>query len=187
MQDKYNFSAMSVLVVDESVFSRKLTVQMFRSFDFGFVREASSTAAGFEMYRSHDAEMVCVETIQGVMSGVELINTIRTSSESPNTVVPILATCSHPTLKNVSDVRDAGANELLAKPFSPGNMLDRLIYMIESPRQFVRADGFFGPDRRRLSSEGYTGEERRVAVDTNSENAEPSDDKSRKDEVEDAA
>jgi|TARA_A100001037_G_C14856793_1_gene503329 hypothetical protein len=31
---------MSVLVVDGSVFSRKLTVQMFRSFDFGFVREA---------------------------------------------------------------------------------------------------------------------------------------------------
>lgn len=167
LDDKYNFLAMSVLVVDESIFTRKLTGQIFRSFGFGFVREASSCALGFEMFKSNNIEIVCVETIMTEMSGNELIKTIRTSSESPNTVVPILATCSHPTVKNVSESRDAGATELVGKPFAPRAMLDRLVNMIEEPRQFVRSEDFFGPDRRRLALETYDGEERRVAPESN--------------------
>ncbi len=41
-------------------------------------------------------------------------------------------------------------------------MLMRLTNIIENPRPFVRAKGYFGPDRRRRS-EDYSGPERRGA------------------------
>jgi two-component system chemotaxis response regulator CheY len=171
MQELYNFTAMSVLIVDDSTFTRRLASQIFRSFGFGFVREASNCEKAFEIYTSNNIDIVCVESLMKPLSGTELIKTIRTSTESPNAVVPILSTCIHPTVRNINVARDAGASELIAKPFAPKSALERLIYMVEQPRQFVRTEDFFGPDRRRSVLDGYAGKERRVAPEDNSGDA----------------
>ena len=57
--------------------------------------------------------------------------------------------------------RDVGVTEFLVKPFSAKTMARRITVVIEYPRQFVRTDDFFGPDRRRHKISNYTGEERR--------------------------
>lgn len=57
--------------------------------------------------------------------------------------------------------RDAGMTEFLVKPFSARSMARRITMVIENPRQFVRTDDFFGPDRRRHRISNYTGQERR--------------------------
>lgn len=168
MQDQYNFTAMSVLLVDDSTFTRRLSAQIFRSFGFGSVREAKDCKEGFETYRSNHIDIVCVELLMKPMSGAELIKSIRTSPESPNTVVPILCACSHPTVKNINIARDSGVSEVIARPFAPKSALERLIYLVEKPRQFVRTEDFFGPDRRRSLIADYEGQERRVAPEPNS-------------------
>ena len=57
--------------------------------------------------------------------------------------------------------RDVGITEFLVKPFSAKTMARRITVVVENPRQFVRTDDFFGPDRRRHRVSTYTGEERR--------------------------
>ena len=52
--------------------------------------------------------------------------------------------------------RDAGANEVLAKPVSVHNLVRRLLSVIENPRPFVSCPTYFGPDRR-FKIEGYPG------------------------------
>jgi len=164
MAEKFNFAAMSVLVVDNSPFTRKLAVQMLRSFGFGFIRQENNAKSALQTYCDQDIILVFVETTLEENSGIDVIKSIRTSDESPNTVVPILATCGHPVFDRISKVRDAGATEMIAKPFSPNHVLDRILYMVERPREYVRSDDFFGPDRRRNISDEYKGEERREAV-----------------------
>jgi two-component system chemotaxis response regulator CheY len=60
--------------------------------------------------------------------------------------------------------------EFLAKPVTAKTLLMRLTNIIEHPRPFVRAKGYFGPDRRRRS-EDYAGPERRGKVVRPSESA----------------
>ena len=61
----------------------------------------------------------------------------------------------------ILEARDAGATEYLAKPVSGKLFYDRIVAVIENKRQFVRAEAFFGPDRRRLERP-YFEEERRA-------------------------
>jgi hypothetical protein len=45
---------------------------------------------------------------------------------------------------------------VIAKPISPANLYDRLAWIALTPRQFVDAPTYFGPDRR-FKIEGYPG------------------------------
>src|SRR3546814_16640478 len=60
----------------------------------------------------------------------------------------------------VMKARDAGVTEFLDKPFSAKTMARRITVVVENPRQFVRTDEFFGPDRRRHVISNYPGQDR---------------------------
>ena len=64
--------------------------------------------------------------------------------------------------RRVINARDAGITEFLVKPFNTRDLYKRLYQIIEKPRQFVRCEEFFGPDRRRRSSSNYDGPGRRA-------------------------
>jgi DNA-binding response OmpR family regulator len=53
--------------------------------------------------------------------------------------------------RRVAEALDAGINEFLAKPISPRDLYLRIASIIDHPRPFVRARGYFGPDRRRYN------------------------------------
>ena len=58
------------------------------------------------------------------------------------------------TAADAAEVREAGATELLAKPFSVQALRDRLAAVFQKPRPFVVAQAFKGPDRRRRDNDG---------------------------------
>ena len=49
----------------------------------------------------------------------------------------------------VEQARDTGVSEFMAKPFSARSVADRILAVVNTPRPFVLAPGYFGPDRRR--------------------------------------
>ena len=75
----------------------------------------------------------------------------------------VIVTCSGVTPELVQSARDAGANEIMIKPITGAAMRDKLITIVENPREFVESKSFFGPDRRRqrVNSKGYNGSDRR--------------------------
>ena len=60
----------------------------------------------------------------------------------------------------VFHARDAGVTEFMAKPISPKSLYARISAVIDRPRPFVRAEDYFGPDRRRRVIE-FQGADRR--------------------------
>jgi two-component system, chemotaxis family, chemotaxis protein CheY len=88
---------------------------------------------------------------------------VRTSKDSRNPFVPILIVTAHSTVDHVLAALNAGANDFLAKPLSPRVLYSRIADIIENPRSFVRADGYFGPCRRGRSTAYYEGEERHAS------------------------
>jgi DNA-binding response OmpR family regulator len=88
------------------------------------------------------------------------VRQVRTAEDSPNPFLPIIMMTGHTERHRIFRARDSGVTEFLAKPITAKQLLMRLTNIIENPRPFVRARGYFGPDRRRRS-EGYQGPERR--------------------------
>ena len=98
------------------------------------------------------------------VDGPMLIRWIRRSKESPDRFVPVVMLTVYGDAAMIKRGRDLGATEFLIKPFSVQSLCDRLVSIIERPRQFVLASEYFGPDRRRrLTSDREV--ERRVLTE----------------------
>ena len=95
------------------------------------------------------------------MDGLELIEKIRNDEDSPDPFVPIILMTGYSNQVRVETARDSGMTEFLAKPFKARDLYTRIVQIIEKPRQFVKNDYFFGPDRRRRKDEDYAGPVRR--------------------------
>ena len=85
------------------------------------------------------------------MDGFELARRIRRDEDSPNPYVPIILCTGYTELGLVIAARDAGVNEVLAKPITANTLYNRIRTIIEEPRQFVQLDSFLRP---RPSPEG---------------------------------
>ena len=89
---------------------------------------------------------------------------VRRHKDSPDRFVPFVMITSYTEPERVLQAREMGVTDMLAKPFTIKNIGDKLINIIERPRQFVHTKDFFGPDRRRQKLE-HEGPERRVLND----------------------
>jgi two-component system chemotaxis response regulator CheY len=112
-----------------------------------------------------DADIVICDWLMEPMDGNTFTKMIRKSENSSDIYVPIIMLTGHTELTRVVTARDAGVNEFLAKPVSATNIYQRIKMVLESPRQFIRTNDYFGPDRRRRDDPSYKGEERRRSAE----------------------
>lgn len=159
----YRFDRLRTLIVDDNVHMRKMLSAIVRAFGVNSVYESPNASHAWEKLRHLNPDIVFLDWMMPGMTGLELVRQIRTSNECPNPFVPIIMLTGHTQVEHVRQARDAGVTEFLAKPISAKGVLARMISVIESPRSFVRTAEYFGPCRRRRSSEEYHGPERRIA------------------------
>ena len=57
--------------------------------------------------------------------------------------------------------RDAGVTDVLTTPISPKTIITKLKAAVLTPRPFIVASEFFGPDRRAKARSAYYGSDRR--------------------------
>ena len=157
----YDFSAVSVLVVDDHDYMRRLLASVLKALSFGRVEVAEDARDALHHVRLHMPEIIITDYLMEPMDGIELVRKLRTDPDVPNPFVPVLMITGLAEPSRVAAARNAGVTEFLAKPFTVTALCNRLSYMVEQPRNFVRTATYFGPDRRRHDSEAYTGPERR--------------------------
>src|SRR5581483_11468752 len=116
--------------------------------------------AAMNELRGNACDIAIVDWVMEPMDGLEFVRQVRSAEDSPNPFLPIIMMTGHTERHRIFKARDAGVTEFLAKPITAKTLLLRLMNIIEHPRPFVRAKGYFGPDRRRRS-EDYSGPERR--------------------------
>jgi DNA-binding response OmpR family regulator len=93
-------------------------------------------------------------------SGIMLAREIRHAPRSPNRMTPMVLLDSRSTRRRVSAARDGGASECVCKPMSRKSFTAHFLKAVSDGRSYIKARGYFGPDRRRRSS-GWDGAERR--------------------------
>ena len=159
-QQAYDISGLNVLVLEKHVLIRKLLTDVFREFGVPSVQSTADPGTAWAFFQQFPADIIlcdwCME-----LDGMEFLDRVRQDPDTPNPFVPVIVVTANTELRHVCTARDHGMTEFLAKPISAQTIYQRICNVIEGNRPFVRANDFFGPDRRRRGAPSPDGPDRR--------------------------
>jgi CheY-like chemotaxis protein len=157
----YEFKNVTVLIIESTRAMFDLTKSVLTTFGIGQIYAAYGFDEGFKAYCRINPDLVVMDWLEEPNNGLELTKKIRTDPNSPNPFVPIILMSGYSLKKRVLMARDSGITEFLVKPYTAKALYQRIEQLIERPRQFVKSDNYFGPDRRRVRDSEYTSPNRR--------------------------
>ena len=137
------------LVVDDNAFMRTIIRRILATLGVQEIREANDGAEALKALQTWPADIVLLDWEMTPFDGIEFTQMVRHDHDTINTFLPIIMVSAHSEYWRISAARDAGVTEFLVKPISAKSLFARIRNVIENPRPFVNAPGFFGPDRRR--------------------------------------
>ena len=179
MDSSYNFERMTTLVVDSNAHMRAILSAILQGFGIGEIVQVSNSTSALQILRGKSIDLIICEYQLSPLDGLELSKTIRTSEDSLNPMVPLLMLTAHSEIEKVKSARDAGVTDFMVKPVSATGLYERIVKIVEQPRQFVRNREFSGPDRRRQSGADFEGKDRRPG--RQGDRRDPSDRRDRRD------
>ncbi len=162
----YDLKDLKVLVVDDKPYMCTLVRAILAGFEIGKVEVAGDGSQGYDKFRLSNPNIVITDWNMQPANGRILVWYIRNCEDSPNRIVPIIVMTGHTEPECITQIRDAGATEILAKPFSGNLLIERINSALSKPRSFVRSANFSGPDRRRRKLAEYVGIDRRCEGQT---------------------
>lgn len=148
-QSRYVFDNLNVLVLDDNRHMRMLVQSILHSLGVKNIRDASDAAEAFKELQHFHADILIVDWNMEPLDGLDFVRLVRTAKDSPNPYVPIIMLSGYTEYRRITEARDAGVNEFLAKPISAKALYQRFAAIIDNPRPFIRTKSYFGPDRRR--------------------------------------
>jgi len=153
----YKFDKIRVLVVEDNIPMLEICKSLLLTFGVGEVLSAKNGVDGFDIFCKENPDIVLADWMMQPMDGISLTRRVRNDPASPNQYVPVILMTGFSEKKRVVQARDSGVTEFLVKPFTAKDLYKRIAQIIERPRQFVRSEDFFGPDRRRKAVVNFDG------------------------------
>jgi len=83
---------------------------------------------------------------------------LRHHNVGSNPFLPVIATAWSPTTDDVRAIVQSGADDMITKPLSAGQILQRIKMLIKARKPFVVTSGYIGPDRRKPGADHDRGE-----------------------------
>jgi CheY-like chemotaxis protein len=151
-----NLRDLVVLIADPSPYLSMIAHSILRGFGTNKVLEVRNSMGVVQTLSGQKIDILLVDSRLPPHGGLSLTRAIRRKVDNENRMIPILIMSSDTRESTIKQARDAGANMVIAKPMSPASLYDRLAWIALTPRQFVDAPTYFGPDRR-FKIEGYPG------------------------------
>ena len=157
----YKLEDVTVLLVEDLEPMLTLTKSILNIFGFKNLIGARSGEEGFQLYKEHKPDIIITDWLMEPTDGLTMIEWIRKDPDSHNPFIPIILMTGFSNRARVVRARDMGVTEIMVKPYAARDLYNRIVQIIEKPRQFVDSAEFFGPDRRRRSSLDFEGPKRR--------------------------
>jgi two-component system chemotaxis response regulator CheY len=142
-------SKVTVLAVDDDKRLLRLVKNVLMSFGFKHVHLAYDGAEAIRLLHSNKYDLVITDWKMEPVSGYDLVNYIRNDPDSPDFFIPIIMLSGMAERHHVEEARDVGITEFIAKPFTVDKFKDRIASVFDTPREFVFASSYSGPNRRR--------------------------------------
>lgn len=142
-----DFSKLRILVVENHALMRRLLREMLRGFGIEHAVEARNVPEAFEHVYRDPFDAVILDFFLGPLDGADFARRVRLDPGCRNRRTPILLITGQPDHQKVLKARDAGIDDMLAKPIAPKSLYWRLHRMLTAPQPFVVTDWYAGPRR----------------------------------------
>ena len=146
---RYMLGNVNILVIDDNKHMANLVTEILHALGVKNTRQAGDAALAFQELKHFLADVIIVDWHMEPLDGLDFVRLVRTAKDSPNPYVPIIMLSGFTEHQRITEARDAGINEFLAKPISAKSIYQRIASIIDNPRPFIRSKSYFGPDRRR--------------------------------------
>ena len=143
----YDFSSLTVLVVDDYKYMRTLLSEVLRVFGFRQVLSASDGQEAAELLRRNSVDVVFIDWNMPNLDGLAFTRGVRNGTYGNDPYLPIFMVSGYTEEHRVRKALDAGVHTYVLKPVTPQSIGLRLTQIIESPPRFIKTDSYFGPYR----------------------------------------
>src|ERR1044071_5191819 len=149
---EFRIQQLSVLVVDDNAFMRKMVRSLLHNIGVKKVYEAADGIAGLEQIRAVAPDVVILDWEMPLLNGPELVRIVRSPGVFPMPDIPIIMLTAHGERWRVAEAAKLGVNEFLCKPVSAKALLDRLLSILLKPRESIQLGKYNGPVPRHPAS-----------------------------------
>lgn len=145
---KHTFEKVNTLLASPDLSAVKsLKVVMrdhgFREFKIGNGIEEITTEIG-----DVETDLLICEAVFPEGDPCDLIHALRHHEIGGNPFLPVIMITGAPSQELVDKVINSGADDLLVKPISIGQLVERINILVHSRKSFVVTSDYIGPDRR---------------------------------------
>lgn len=156
------FNKLRFVICDDNQFMRRVLRSILMGYGVIEIYEAGDANEAYDLYMRNSPDVMIVDWEMPGLNGVELTKLIRKTQKGPNRYVPVIMLSGHTERKRVAEARDAGVTEFMCKPISAKALYKRVVSVLTEPRAFITSEGYTGPDRRRFIHPSFHNKERRV-------------------------
>ncbi len=122
--------AIKFLVVDDSLTMRRIVVNALKAIGYDSFIEAADGKEAFGKLQTEGADFVISDWNMPEMNGLELVKTIRTSTEFSD--LPVLMVTTRGNKDDVIEAMQARVNNYIVKPFTPQALKEKLDHVLKS-------------------------------------------------------
>jgi two-component system, response regulator PdtaR len=151
-----------VLIVESTPAAGRLLADLMKEMGARQILFASTLSRALGLVEESEPQLIFTEFAGPQFDGLELTRTLRRSQMAARKS-PIIMVTAEATAASIIAARNAGVHEFLRKPFTAGDLFRRVDNVINKPRDWIEAQMYVGPDRRRFNAGEYAGSRKRRA------------------------
>lgn len=151
------------LVLDDNAYMGHIVETILRGFGASHVLTARDATDAFVTLRNDVVDIVITDYAMPLLDGIEFVKLVRNSADIPAPYVPIIMLTAHSERSRIETARDAGVTEFCCKPVTPQTLFQKILSVVNHPRQIVQCVTYQGSDRRRKAEASYNGARRRAS------------------------
>lgn len=125
------------LVVDDIAVMRNITVSLLRSFKADHVLSAGNGKEALQIIERQRVDFILSDWNMPVMSGLDLLKVVRKNPRMAST--PFVMITVDAARERVAEAIASGVTDLLVKPYSSGQLMDRIANAISKQRNMPKA------------------------------------------------
>ena len=145
---RINLERSVVLLVDDNPQALEALAGMVRGFGVRKQFKCKSGAEAMHIVKTQELDLIILDSALPDMDGYDFIRWLRREAQPEAQFTPVIMLTGHAARTMVEKSRDSGANFVMAKPFTPEILLQRIFWVAKDERQMVKAENYVGPDRR---------------------------------------
>lgn len=123
----------NLLLADDNAINREMVKKILENFGFNVVTAIDGEDALEKVFEFNRFSLIIMDINMPNLSGIEAAGILKKSLNDDIKNIPIIALTGNDSKNEIQEIFDAGINSYLAKPASPGKLLDIIKKTIENP------------------------------------------------------